>query len=216
MNEILHAVTAWVTGCITDAGYWGIVFLMGIESACIPVPSEIIMPFGGYLVYKDPAQFSVWWMGVAGAAGCVWGSIVAYWVGKFGGRPFIEKYGKYVLIRHKDIDKADAWFSKHGDSAVFISRLLPVIRTFISLPAGIARVHFGRFVVYTFLGSLPWCLALAYAGLKLGEKWDTGLKKYFHGLDAIIVAALLIMIGLYVYHHIKSDKEYRETKDKSE
>jgi membrane protein DedA with SNARE-associated domain len=209
MESIIHAVTSWVTGCITALGYYGIVLLMGIESACIPIPSEIIMPFGGYLVYKDPSKFSVWWMGVAGALGCVWGSMVAYWAGKYGGRPFVEKYGRYVLIRRKDLDKADMWFQKHGDSAVFISRLLPVIRTFISFPAGIARVRFGRFIIYTFLGSLPWCLALAYAGKVLGEKWDTELRKYFHGVDAIIVVVILVMVGLYVYHHIKSDREYR-------
>jgi membrane protein DedA with SNARE-associated domain len=174
------------------------------------------MPFGGYLVYKDPGNFSVWWMGVAGAVGCVWGSMVAYWAGMYGGRPFVEKYGKYVLVRRKDLDKADIWFKKHGDSAVFISRLLPVIRTFISFPAGIARVRFGMFIIYTFLGSLPWCLALAYAGQVLGEKWDTELKKYFHGADVIIVVVLLILIGLYVYHHIKSDREYVATISKTE
>lgn len=146
--------------------------------------------------------------GSCGSFGLRLGSIVAYWAGKYGGRPFVEKYGKYVLVRRKDLDKADLWFKKHGDRAVLISRLLPVIRTFISFPAGIARVRFGRFIVYTFLGSLPWCLALAYAGKVLGEKWDTELKKYFHGADAIIGIVLLILMGLYIYHHIKSDREY--------
>lgn len=216
MESIIHAVTSWVTGCISALGYYGIVLLMGIESACIPLPSEIIMPYGGYLVYSHPQRFSVWGMGVAGALGCVWGSMLAYWAGKFGGRPFAEKYGKYILVRRKDLDKADAWFACHGDAAVFIGRLLPVVRTFISFPAGMAKVHFGRFVIYTFLGSLPWCLALAYAGKVLGAKWDTELKKYFHGADAIIGVALLVLIGLYVYHHIKSDREYIEEKAKAE
>ncbi len=178
------------------------------------------MPHGGYLVHSDPQRFSVWGMGVAGALGCVWGSTLAYWAGKFGGKPFAEKYGKYILVRRKDLDKADAWFARHGDAAVFIGRLLPVIRTFISFPAGMARVHFVRFIIYTFLGSLPWCLALAYAGKVLGAKWDTELKKYLHGADAIIGVVLLVLIGLYVYHHIKSDREYTEetasSKDRDE
>ena len=208
MHSIIVAVTTWITVSITQLGYLGIVIMMGIESACIPLPSEIIMPFGGYLVYKHPDQFNIWMMGVAGAAGCVWGSVVAYWAGMYGGRPFVEKYGKYILVRHKDLDRADAWFQKHGDAAIFFSRLLPVVRTFISFPAGVSRMHFWRFVVYTFVGSFPWCLGLAYLGQVLGNKWDTELKKYFHGADVVIVVVLGVMIALYVYHHIKSDKEY--------
>ncbi len=213
MGAIIHAVTSFIVSGITSLGYFGIVIMMGIESACIPLPSEIIMPFGGYLVYSHPDKYSVWMMGVAGALGCVWGSAVAYWAGKYGGRPFIEKYGKYILVRHKDLDKADAWFARYGDAAVFFSRLLPVVRTFISFPAGIAQVPFGRFILYTFVGSFPWCLGLAYAGMLLGEKWDTELKKYFHGADAIIGVVLVVLIVLYVYHHVKSDKEYRKSKN---
>lgn len=216
MESIIHAVTTWITGCISSMGYYGIILLMGIESACIPLPSEIIMPYGGYLVHAEPLRFSVWGMGIAGALGCVWGSMLAYWAGKYGGRPFVEKYGKYVLIRHKDLDRADEWFNKHEDSAIFISRLLPVIRTFISFPAGVARVPFKRFIIYTFLGSLPWCIALAYAGKVLGEKWDTELKKYFHGADVIVVAVLLVLIGLYIYHHVKSDQEYMKSKNEAQ
>ena len=221
MHSIISAVTSWITTNIGNLGYLGIVIMMGIESACIPLPSEIIMPFGGYLVYKDPARFGgVWsgliWMGVAGAAGCVWGSAVAYWAGKFGGRPFVEKYGRYFLIREQDMDKADVFFTKHGDAAIFISRLLPVVRTFISFPAGISKMKFWRFLIYTFLGSFPWCLGLAYVGYVLGEKWDTQLKAYFHKADVVIVGAILVMAGLYVYHHIKSDREYRAKKAAAE
>ncbi|MGC8861758.1 MAG: DedA family protein [Armatimonadota bacterium] len=210
MESIIHAVTTWITVNVTNLGYLGIVIMMGIESACIPLPSEVIMPFGGYLVYKDPARFNIWLMGVAGAAGCVWGSVVAYWAGKYGGRPFIEEYGRYILIRRKDLDRADAFFARHGDVAIFISRLLPVVRTFISFPAGIAEMHFWRFVVYTFLGSFPWCLGLAYAGKMLGHQWDTRLRAYFHKADVAIVSAILTLLALYVYHHIRSDREYRE------
>ena len=213
MHSIIVAVTTWITVSITQLGYLGIVIMMGIESACIPLPSEIIMPFGGYLVYKHPDQFNIWMMGVAGALGCVLGSVVAYWAGMYGGRPFVEKYGKYILVRHKDLDRADAWFQKHGDAAIFFSRLLPVVRTFISFPAGVSRMHFWRFVIYTFVGSFPWCLGLAYLGQVLGNKWDTELKKYFHGADVVIVVVLGVMIALYVYHHIKSDKEYMAKKN---
>jgi len=211
LESVLHAVTQWVTTNIAHMGYWGIVIMMGIESACIPLPSEIIMPYGGYLVSTQPDKFSIWGMGVAGALGCVWGSIVAYYAGMWGGRPFVEKYGKYVLIRHKDLDKADAWFKKHGDAAIFFSRLMPVVRTFISFPAGVSRMHFWRFVIYTFVGSLPWCIALAYVGKLLGDRWDS-LKNYFHGADAVIGVVLIVLIALYVYHHVKSDKEYRAGK----
>jgi membrane protein DedA with SNARE-associated domain len=216
LNSIIHTVTVWTTANIANLGYYGIIIMMGIESSCIPLPSEIIMPFGGYLVYKNPEKFNIWMMGVAGALGCVWGSVVAYWAGKYGGRPFIEKYGRYILVRHKDLDKADAWFAKYGDAAIFFSRLMPVIRTFISFPAGVSRMHFGRFVIYTFLGSFPWCLGLAYVGKVLGEKWDAQLKKYFHGADIVIITVLLVLVGLYVWHHIKSDREYRKAKNESE
>ncbi len=207
MEAILHHITHWITVNITHLGYTGIILMMGIESACIPLPSEVIMPFGGYMVYKDPAQYSIWWMGVSGALGCVWGSMVAYWAGKFGGRPFVEKYGRYILVRHKDLDRADAWFKKHGETAIFFSRLMPVVRTFISFPAGISRMHFGRFIVYTFAGSLPWCLGLAWVGKLLGNQWDTRLKAYFHKADVAIVLVLVALFVLYVYHHIKGAKE---------
>lgn len=209
----LEAVTHWITTNISYFGYWGIAIMMGIESACIPLPSEIIMPYGGFLVATQPERFSLWWMGIAGAAGCVWGSLVAYWAGMYGGRPFIEKYGRYILIRRRDLDKADAFFAKYGDWAIFISRLLPVVRTFISFPAGIARMNFARFVAYTFLGSLPWCLALAYVGKLLGDRWDT-LKSYFHGADALIGFAIVILLALYVWHHIRGADE--STKEPSE
>jgi membrane protein DedA with SNARE-associated domain len=207
LEAATRTVTTWITVNIANLGYLGIVLMMGIESACIPLPSEVIMPFGGYLVYKHPAQFNLWLMGVAGALGCVWGSVVAYWVGSYGGRPLIEKYGKYILVRRKDLDRADAFFAKYGDAAVFISRLLPVVRTFISFPAGMSRMHFGRFVVYTFLGSFPWCLGLAYLGKVLGKQWDTRLRDYFHKADVVIVVGILILIALYVYHHIKTSND---------
>lgn len=207
MESVLHHIASWITTNVSQLGYTGIVLMMGIESACIPLPSEIIMPFGGYLVYKNPGQYSIWWMGVAGALGCVWGSAAAYWAGQYGGRPFIERYGKYILIRHKDLDKADAWFKKYGEAAIFFSRLMPVIRTFISFPAGISKMRFGRFIIYTFLGSFPWCLGLAWVGMALGPKWDKVLKPYFHKADVAIGIVLVVLVALYIYHHVRGGRE---------
>lgn len=202
-ESIITPVGKWIIDTISFLGYWGIVLTMGIESACIPLPSEIIMPFSGYLVYTG--RFNLIWVSVAGAFGCVVGSVAAYWAGILGGRSFIEKYGKYVLLSHRDLDTAERWFKKYGDWAIFFSRLLPVIRTFISLPAGIARMNFSRFVVYTFLGSLPWCFVLAYIGKVLGENWQT-IKTYFRGADVIIVVVIIAGIAFFIYRHLKPEK----------
>jgi membrane protein DedA with SNARE-associated domain len=191
VSSILEAVGHFVIAVISHAGYAGIVLLMGIESACIPLPSEIIMPFSGYLV--SAGRFNLVWVALAGALGCNVGSVVAYYVGALGGRPLVEKYGRFVLVTRHDLELADRWFARYGDWAVFFARLLPVVRTFIALPAGIARMNFLRFNVYTFLGSLPWCLALAYAGLKLGARWMV-LREYFHRFDTVI--GVLILAGL--------------------
>ena len=190
LTSLVELLGRFVITVVSQAGYPGIVLLMGIESACIPLPSEIIMPFSGYLVYTG--RFKLAWVALAGAVGCNVGSLVAYYVGALGGRPLAEKYGRYVLVTRHDLELADRWFARYGDWAVFFARLLPVVRTFIALPAGVARMNFLRFNVYTFLGSLPWCLALAYAGLKLGERW-TILRQYFHRFDTAIL--ILIVIG---------------------
>ena len=181
--KIITVLSGFIVATISKMGYMGIVLLMAIESACIPLPSEIIMPFSGYLVSRG--EMNLWGVGIAGAVGCVLGSLVAYWVGMYGGRPFIEKYGRYILLSRHDLDIADRWFAKHGEVIVFVSRLLPAIRTFIAFPAGVARMNLTRFVIYTFAGSLPWCLGLAYVGQKLGEQWDKDdtLKTWFHRFD---------------------------------
>ncbi|HVP37354.1 MAG TPA: DedA family protein [Terriglobales bacterium] len=202
-ESIIQPVGRWVMDTISSLGYWGIVFTMGIESACMPLPSEIIMPFAGYLVFTG--RFSLFWVSVAGAFGCLLGSVAAYWAGVWGGRPFIERFGKYVLLSKRDLDTAERWFKKYGDWAIFFSRLLPVIRTFISLPAGIAKMNFPRFVIYTFLGSLPWCFILAYIGKILGENWQS-IKGYFRGADVIIVAIVVLGISFYIYRHVKPEK----------
>ena len=200
---IIEILARFVIDTISASGYLGIVALMGIESACIPLPSEIIMPFSGYLVFRG--DFELFRVALAGGFGCVVGSVPAYYLGLYGGRPLVERYGKYVLISHRDLDIADRWFERYGDWAIFFSRLLPVVRTFISFPAGVARMNFSRFVTYTFIGSFPWCLGLAYIGMKLGENWDT-LGVYFHRFD--IVIGILIALGViyYIWHHLKGRK----------
>lgn len=199
-EQIISILASFIIWGISGLGYIGVAIMMAIESACIPLPSEIIMPFAGYLVAKG--QFTLLGTTIAGSIGSVAGSVLAYWVGIYGGRKFIEKYGKYILISHHDLNLADNFFNKYGSSAIFFSRMLPVVRTFISLPAGIAKMNFTKFIVYTFLGSLPWCYGLAYAGKKLGDHWDV-LGIYFHKFDAIIGALLVIMIIWYIRRHLK-------------
>jgi membrane protein DedA with SNARE-associated domain len=203
ISKIIAVLSGFIVAVIGALGYGGVVILMGIESACIPLPSEVIMPFSGYLVYTG--RFALWAVAVAGATGCVVGSLAAYWVGMRGGRPLIEKYGRYVLISHRDLDLADRWFARYGEIIVFASRLLPVVRTFIAFPAGVSRMRLGRFVVYTFAGSLPWCFGLAYAGQKLGEQWDKNqvLKDWFHRFDFLIVLAGVVGAVWWVSRHLK-------------
>lgn len=200
IEKIISLLAGFVIATISRLGYGGIVLLMAIESACIPLPSEIIMPFSGYLVYTG--EMNLWLVAFAGAFGCVVGSIVAYYAGAWGGRPFVEKYGKYILISKQDLDLADRWFQHHGDITIFIGRLLPVIRTFIAFPAGIARMDMWRFNIYTFVGSYIWCLVLAWIGMKLGEHWNT-LGVYFHRFDAIIGVVLVAGLAWYVWRHLK-------------
>lgn len=200
--RILEILSGIIVATISTMGYSGIVLLMAIESACIPLPSEIIMPFSGYLV--STGQMNIWAVGFAGAIGCVLGSLVAYWVGMRGGRPLIEKYGRYVLVSRHDLDMADRWFERRGEIIVFVSRLLPAIRTFIAFPAGVARMNLKRFVIYTFAGSLPWCLGLAYVGQKLGEKWnkDDTLKTWFHRFDFLIGIAVVLLAAWWIWRHV--------------
>jgi len=204
--RIIEILSAFIVATISALGYAGVVLLMAIESACIPLPSEIIMPFSGYLVYTG--RFNVWAVGVAGAVGCVVGSLLAYWVGMRGGRPLIEKYGRYIFISRHDLDLADRWFSRYGEVIVFASRLLPVIRTFIAFPAGVARMKLTRFVIYTFLGSLPWCIGLAYVGQILGEQWDKNetLKSWFHRFDFVIGILGVAFAVWWIWRHVKNSR----------
>ena len=204
--KIIGILSSFIVETISAMGYSGIVLLMAIESACIPLPSEIIMPFSGYLVSRG--EMTLWGVSLAGAFGCVVGSLVAYWAGMYGGRPFIEKYGRYILLSRHDLDIADRWFAKYGEIIVFVSRLLPAIRTFIAFPAGVARMNLTRFCIYTFAGSLPWCLGLAYVGQKLGEQWDKDdtLKTWFHRFDFVIGIVGVLAVGWWIWRHIKHSR----------
>lgn len=196
--QVLALLSGLVIRIIDGLGYAGIAAAMALESACVPLPSEVIMPFSGYLASQG--RFSLWAVSLAGAVGCTIGSAIAYAAGAWGGRPFIEQYGRYLLISPKDLERADAWFARYGLAATLISRLLPVIRTFISLPAGVARVRPGLFLLYAFVGSLPWSWMLAYAGFLLGEHWDR-VGGILHSLDVVIGAVLVLGAGWFVWHH---------------
>jgi membrane protein DedA with SNARE-associated domain len=204
--------------------YAGIAVLMGIESACIPLPSELIMPYAGAL--SDPgvnaalnaqygvhlSPFNLILAAIAGALGCNLGSELAYWVGAKGGRRAIEKYGRYLLISKKELALADRWFEQRGEIIIFVARLLPVIRTFIAFPAGVARMNRTKFHVYTFAGSLPWCLGLAYVGQQLGIRLldeSSPLKHFMHRFDAVIGGVIVLAAAYFVWSRIKVYKQYK-------
>lgn len=208
MSEKIIAVLAhFIITVISVSGYAGVVLLMAIESACVPLPSEIIMPFAGYLVHAG--ELKLIWVATAGALGCNLGSAVAYWIGAYGGRPFIAKYGRFVLLDHQDLDRAEHFFQRFGGITVFFARLMPVIRTFIALPAGIAKMPQLRFHVYTFLGSWPWCFVLAYAGMRLGQAWDSDprFKAIFHrfhlGMELLLLAGFVWFIWTHWRNRVR-------------
>ena len=204
LDSILAGLINWIEGVISAMGPLGISLLMAIESCNIPLPSEAVLPFAGYLVSKGAMNFHL--AAFAGAFGCVIGSIPSYYIGFFGGRKFVEKYGKYFLVSKKDLDEADKWVDKYGDWAFFLCRMLPVVTKFISLPAGILKARKRTFFSLTFLGSLIWSYVLVYVGLKLGEHLDK-LKAIWHKFDAVIIIVILILGGIYIYKHIKHLKE---------
>ncbi len=190
----MAALAGWITAVISAGGYAGVVALMAVESACIPLPSEIVMPFAGYLTTSG--RFSLWAVALAGAIGCNIGSTIAYAVGATGGRRAIDRFGYWVLLDHKDLDRAEWFFGRFGRAAVFIGRLLPVVRAFISFPAGMAWMPQLPFQLYSFAGSLVWCYALVFAGHQLGRRWesDPALRAYLRHADLAI--ALLLALGV--------------------
>ncbi len=207
MINILGSISDFAISLITQFGYWGVFIAMTLESACIPLPSEIIMPFSGFVIWQGTTNMTLIGVTIVGAVANVFGALIAYTVGAKGGRPLLEKYGKYILITHSQLDRADKWFDKYGYEAVLISRFLPIIRTFISLPAGIAHMDIKKFVIYTFIGSLPWVFALAYLGILLGPKWEI-IHKYFASLDILIIIGIVVLIIYLIYKYkIKASKQ---------
>ena len=209
IDQIISGLAGWIVAVISAAGYGGIVFLMAIESACIPLPSEVIMPFAGYLV--SLGQFSLIGAATAGALGCNVGSTVAYYVAAKGGRPALERWGRYVLIGRTELERTDRFFERYGVAAVFFGRLLPVVRTFIAFPAGLTRMPMLKFQIYTFLGSWPWCFALAYIGYVLGARWnsDPTFRKLFHDFDAAIAAVLVAGFAWFVWSRWRERRRSR-------
>ena len=214
LTHLTDTLITLITNLYITTGLVGILLAMAIESCCIPLPSEIVMPLAGVMIASGKILqgmsfgVSLALVALVGSLGCLIGSAVAYGIGYSGGRPLLLKYGRYVLISQHDADKADHFFQKWGSATAFFSRLLPVVRTYISLPAGISRMPFAKFMLYTFLGSLPWCLVLAYAGYQLGNHLST-LGPIFHGLDAVIVFVVVVLAVLYVWRHIRNDRKAR-------
>ena len=198
---------------IEDFGYLAVFVLMVLESACIPIPSEVTMLFGGAAAnatfaaslpgHPQPLNFLV--IGLMGTVGNLVGSLLAYWVGRAGGRPLIERWGRYVFLREHELDRAETWFGEHGEAAVFVSRLLPVVRTFISLPAGVAEMPLGRFTVYTFAGCLPWTFALAGVGYALGSRWTT-VEKYFRPISIVVGILLVAAIAWWLIRRARAKR----------
>ncbi len=192
-------VASTITSVLENEGYLGLLGLMAIESACIPLPSEIILPFAGFLVFKG--EMNLWLVATIGALGCNLGSVPAYWLGRWGGRVAIMRWGRYVMLSPHDVDLAHRFFEHFGSIAVLIARMLPVVRTFIALPAGIAEMPQLRFHIYTFLGSWPWCLLLAYIGYTLDEHWADSplIASVFHWLDYAIIGLAVLVVARFVW-----------------
>jgi membrane protein DedA with SNARE-associated domain len=208
-SSLLALFTEFVTEEIATYGYLAIFVLMVLESACVPIPSEVTMLFGGALVtapfLAPEQQLNFWGVVIAGTLGNLVGSWLAYWAGYAGGRPLIDRWGRYLLIRPHEVDRAHDWFERYGEAAVFFGRLLPVIRTFISLPAGVVRMDFWRFTIFTVLGCLPWCLFLTWLGYELGDSWET-VERIFRPFAWIIAGAVLVVIVWFVWHRLRTIK----------
>jgi len=217
LAHLTDLISTFITNLYATTGLAGIMLAMAIESCCIPLPSEIVMPLAGVMISRGTILsgvnpiLSLVLVALAGTIGCLIGSVVAYGIGYTGGRPLLLKYGRYVLISQHDADKADLFFQRWGNSTVFFSRLLPVVRTYISLPAGIAKMPLVRFCIFTFLGSFPWCLMLAYVGYELSKlgKNLSSLGSVFHGLDVVIIVAVVVLVVLYIWRHIRNDRKAR-------
>jgi membrane protein DedA with SNARE-associated domain len=202
LHQLIDPILQLIKDNIANWGYPGIVIMMAIESANIPLPSEAIMPTAGMLVQQH--KMNIHLAALAGALGCLLGSMPSYWLGLIGGRPFLQKYGRIFLLKHKDLELADRWVDRYGDIVFFVCRMLPVVRTFISFPAGVLRAHFGIFCLLTFIGSLIWCYLLTWVGIKFGENMEM-FTSIWHKFDIAIVALLGLGFIYYLIHHFRSE-----------
>lgn len=201
IGNILESLMFFIINTIKALSYFGVFILTMAESACIPIPSEVIMPFSGFLVASGYFNFIL--VVLVATLGELTGGTITYYIGKTGGRSLVFRYGKYILISHHDLNTADRWFSRYGDKVVFFGRLLPIIRTYISFPAGVSKMKYSRFAFFTILGTLPWVIALTYLGVKLGANWEI-IRVYFHKFDILILALILVTLVWYVWRHIKN------------
>ena len=211
-TEVLEAIDAlvlpFVDALYAKLGYIGVVIAMAIESAAIPIPSELILPFAGWSVARGVAEpltnsaWTYWGAVIAGVVGNTAGSLVSYAIGAYGGRPLVQRFGRYVLISAHDVDLAERWFARYGEATVFFSRMLPIVRTFISIPAGIARMSLPRFVLFSVLGAIPWVMLLVWGGMVLGDHW-LDIKQSLRGLDLVVGIAIVAGVALFVWRHVK-------------
>jgi len=203
ISIILGAISNLILLVIERAGYFGITLLMALESAGVPIPSEIIMPFSGFLV--SSGRFFLWLVVFWATIGNLLGSLILYIIGYYGGRPFILKYGSYFFFSEQELEKSDEWFKKYGSPAIFFGRLLPVVRTYISLPAGVTKMNLSKFLIYTFIGSIPWNFALAYVGIILGDNW-TKIDVYFRKFDYLVLIVILAAIAWWGWRIIQGKR----------
>lgn len=211
MTGIEQQILNFINSVYNTIQWPGVIALMTIESACIPIPSEVIMPLAGWMLIKAAGLPAIYNLaaGAYGALGCTIGSVIAYAVGVKGGRPFLDRYGKYVLLTRSDLDSADRWFARNGDWAIFITRLMPLVRSFISLPAGIARMNMVKFLIYTFTGSFVWCVALSFGGYLLGEHWED-MRSAMRPFDPLFIALFVLLVAYYVYRHVRRMRRSKE------
>jgi membrane protein DedA with SNARE-associated domain len=209
VEALEHQLVEFLMNLFQMIGWAGVVVIMALESANIPIPSEVTMPLAGWMLVQARG-LSAWHAlllgGLWGAVGCTLGSVISYALGAWGGRPLVERYGNYILVHEEDLEKADRWFARWGDWAAFISRLLPIVRTFISFPAGVVRMNFPRFVIYSFIGSFIWCGLLALGGFYFGEHWEE-LRAIMRPFDIPIALVLIAGLTYYVIHHVRKSKK---------
>jgi membrane protein DedA with SNARE-associated domain len=205
VTGIEQSLLNFITSTYNLLQWPGVIALMAIESALIPLPSELIMPLAGWLLIKDAGRsvYFIFAAGAYGALGNTIGSLIAYAVGMWAGRPLLDRYGRYILLSRHDLDLADRWFTRSGAWTVFVSRLLPLVRTYISLPAGIARMNIIKFIIYTFTGSFLWSTALAYGGYQLGAHWEK-IRNAMRPFDPVILAMVVLLVLLYIYRHVRN------------